>query len=113
MKLIDDSIVVSSNDEVIIYSLKRSSISYVEKNATCYAGSGHNIFAYKDDHTITVYNTAKGKASLFVSLKHELDESEEVIKLSSNSWLVIAMTNRYKIIIINFSSAIVHTEKFS
>jgi hypothetical protein len=58
------------NDEVILYSLKKSKIIYTEKGVRCCNSAGHHVVLCKSDQTINIYNLAKNKSMNLLSLKH-------------------------------------------
>ena len=75
--------------------------------------SGHNILICKVD-SLYLYNLQKQKSSLLLSLKHELSEpNEQITGISSNMLWIALTTSSQKLIIANFSPAVVYTEQFA
>lgn len=64
----------SDSQEVIIYSLLKSSIIHVEKNVTSCHADKHHVVMCKNDMNIYTYSTKKGKTSKLLSLSHELED---------------------------------------
>jgi hypothetical protein len=81
-------------------------------NVECGVGSGNNII-YCEKRSAVIYNLTRSRKSGSVSLAHELDEHESIKAARSNSWLIVMLTNKSKIIITNFSSVVLYSEEIS
>jgi hypothetical protein len=103
---------IAESDEAVLYSLKKSRVVHVEKGVRCCSSASHHIVMCKSDQTISTFNLAKNKAMPLLSLKHEMEPEEWITNVSCNLLWIVVTTSNNKLIVANFSSAIVCTEKF-
>jgi type IV secretory pathway VirB9-like protein len=74
----------------------------------CSASSSYIILAQKKSISFVVLGKSKKINSL--SLAHELDEHEHIKLLKNNSWTIVIITNKNKLIVANFSPTVIFSE---
>jgi hypothetical protein len=79
-------------------------------NVECAVGFGNSV-VYCEKGQAVVYNLTRGRKTGSVSLAHELDAGETVRLARSNSWLIVLLTTKNRLVITNFSCAVLYSEE--
>lgn len=74
-------------------------------------GVASNYLLSCNNKTLTITNLAKPNSrATSVSLSHEMDGEEVVNLIKSNSWLIVVITDKNRLILINFSATVLYSE---
>jgi hypothetical protein len=62
---------------------------------------------------LNIYSLLKNKKTASVTLSHELDNDESIEVVKSNSWLIVIITSRNRLLLVNFSSTVLYSEELN
>ncbi len=87
-----------------------SSITYYKSEKIGIAG---NYLLSCEKKALNIYSLVKSKKTTSVPLNHELDHDEFIETVKSNSWLIVIVTSRNRLLLVNFSSTVLYSEELN
>ena len=72
-------------------------------------GIAGNYWLGCEKKVLNIYSILKNKKTNSVTLNHELDDEEIITKVKSNSWLIVLITSKNRILLLNFSASVLYS----
>ena len=76
-------------------------------------GVAGNYWLGCEKKVLNIFSLLKNKKTNTITLNHELDEEEVIVKVKSNSWLIVLITSHNRLLLLNFSTSVLFSEELN